>query len=98
ISRSMLDVISAGNYEKKKFEETAVFNSLVANTLTKAEISVAQLRETGMLSEKNAELLQRLKIRTVSELFANAGKLGGGEIEDLRGTIVSHLFKRKENQ
>jgi len=98
INRSILDVISAGNYQKKKFEETTVFNSLVAYSLTQTKISVSQLRETGVLSEKNAELLQRLNVRTVSELFANGGKLGGTEIEALREAIVSHLFKKKPNR
>ncbi len=98
VSRSMLDVISAGNYQQKKFEETGVFKSLVAYSLTHTRISVAQLRDTGILSGQNAELLQRLNVRTVAELFANADKLGGAEIEELRETIVSHLFKRKENR
>jgi hypothetical protein len=95
VNRAMLDSASASNYEPRKFEETNVFKSLVASAATAIDAPLTELVARGYLSEETAQRLERNKIRTMGELYAQPPV--GVDVQDVQSTrmgIVQELLSR----
>jgi hypothetical protein len=96
ISRAMLNSGSAANYAPRKFEETAVFKSLVANSAKGLDISLGQLASRGYLEMRTAQRLGRIKLKTVGDLFAHV--VDGNDADSVQATrmdIVTRLLGGK---
>lgn len=94
INRRMLDTVSSGAYEPRRFEETDVFKSLVATVIRDSKIPLATLASKGYLDRRNLGALNRQKINTLGDLFA--GPLADRGIEqgqEIRRQLLSRILK-----
>lgn len=99
VNRKMLDSISAGDYRPRGFEETEVFKSLVATVVRSSDIPLTRLASKGYLNRRTLGALNRQKVMTLGDLFAD--HLADREIPDadeIRGRVISRLLEAREPQ
>ena len=93
VTRGILDSASAGDYKPRPFEQTDVFTSLAASSATDMDIPLERLVTAGHLSGKAAQQLERNKILSLGDLYAQAPSGSDGDaIQATRMDLMRRLL------
>lgn len=96
ISEKIVDKISAGNYEPRKFVETKLFKKFALDAIGGKSVDIKRFIDKNVISKAAGDQLIKKKITTTSELFTK--KNGDSEnlkLEELQESILNYLWNRK---
>jgi hypothetical protein len=102
IMDTMLSGFSAGRYRPRRFVDTRTFRALVAETLSRAPITIEQFRRPGVLSARTLQALRRGGVGSVSDLFAIQGPAAlRAERDQLivaRRAVLNHVIEAAQRR
>jgi hypothetical protein len=97
ITRGMLNAASAAEYKPRPFEQTDIFTSLAASAATSVEVPLGSLVAAGFLSRREAQQLERNKILSLADLYAQAPSgSDANAIQATRMDLMRRLLARHQ--
>jgi len=97
ISQSIVDKISAGDFEYKAFQESKTFRRLTAATIGRKNlIKLDQLKDLKIISKEVSDKLKTLNVKTADDLFnSELAKDDAVDLDLIRNNIVKYMMNIK---